>query len=63
MNHAAGIIALIGLAVGLDACLRAINASETNHGLPLVHASLTCPKLANPCATINCNRVNTKVIA
>ena len=36
-------LAWCGLVVALDGCLRAINARETNQGLPLVHAAApTC---------------------
>jgi len=38
MRYLAPLIAFIGLAVGLDACIRTINARETNGGFPLVHA-------------------------
>jgi hypothetical protein len=35
---------------------------EATYALPMVKAS-SCQKLANPCDRVNCNRVNTKVIA
>ena len=37
---------------------------EATYALPMVKASIpSCPRLANPCDRVNCNRVNTKVIA
>lgn len=38
--------------------------SAKNQGLPLVNAAApACPKLANPCDRVNCNRPNTRIIA
>lgn len=65
MSHVAVALAWVLLLGGIFGCMAHLNDTSTNGGLPMVWpaAAPTCPKLANPCDRVNCNRPNTRSIA
>lgn len=47
----------------LTLALLKVEHEPANGGLPLVKAASACPRLANPCDRVNCNRTETRRIA